>query len=204
MHAPLGAEDLGSLFPHRTTPKYGQTRPADALGGNSLTLFIGTLRQGEWEASATTLRQLATAKAAHNYPIINHARARGLLHKLRFRLLSVMVRSDDTVMPTIFVKHASPNPHNANHATHASPSNKPHAAPPRTTARPSASSWAPPPPPATPPTPHWAPRGCGTSRRGCWRRGRRRRGWRRSGARCRCVWWGVGVGGRRLNGLMWC
>jgi len=65
---------------------------ADALGGNSLTLFIGTLRQGEWEASATTLRQLATARSARNFPIINHSRARGLLHKLRFRLLNVMVR----------------------------------------------------------------------------------------------------------------
>jgi hypothetical protein len=27
-----------------------------------------------------------------NYPVINHSRARGLLHKLRFRLLAVAVR----------------------------------------------------------------------------------------------------------------
>ncbi|KAI8465646.1 MAG: P-loop containing nucleoside triphosphate hydrolase protein [Monoraphidium minutum] len=60
---------------------------ADALGGNALTLVVGTLRQGEWEASATTLRHLAVARRVRNYPIINHGRARGLLHKIRFRLL---------------------------------------------------------------------------------------------------------------------
>lgn len=63
----------------------------DALGGNSLSLMIGTVRQGDWEASSTTLRQLTTARGARNYPIINHSRARGLMHKLRFRLMSVMV-----------------------------------------------------------------------------------------------------------------
>eukprot|EP00878_Enallax_costatus_P035224 GHUV01039231.1.p1 GENE.GHUV01039231.1~~GHUV01039231.1.p1 ORF type:complete len:419 (+),score=96.69 GHUV01039231.1:574-1830(+) len=64
---------------------------SDALGGNCLALMIGTVRQGDWESSSTTLRQLTTARGARNYPIINHSRARGLVHKLRFRLMNVMV-----------------------------------------------------------------------------------------------------------------
>lgn len=64
---------------------------ADALGGNCLTLMVVTVRQGDWEASSTTLRQLAAARSAVCFPVINHARARGLLHKLRFRLLALTV-----------------------------------------------------------------------------------------------------------------
>ncbi|KIZ06413.1 Kinesin-like protein FLA10 [Monoraphidium neglectum] len=63
---------------------------ADALGGNSLALVVGTLRQGEWEASSTTLRHLAAARGVRNFPIVNHGRARGLLHKIRFKLLGVI------------------------------------------------------------------------------------------------------------------
>jgi hypothetical protein len=33
-------------------------------------------------------------RRVQNYPVINHSRARGLLHKLRFRLLSIMVRGN--------------------------------------------------------------------------------------------------------------
>ncbi|GBF93794.1 hypothetical protein Rsub_06126 [Raphidocelis subcapitata] len=62
---------------------------ADALGGNCITLMVATLRQGEWEASATTLRHAAAARRVANYPIINHSRARGLLRKMRARLLAV-------------------------------------------------------------------------------------------------------------------
>jgi hypothetical protein len=47
---------------------------ADALGGNCLTLIVGTLRQGEWEHTATTLHHLALARQARNFPIINHGR----------------------------------------------------------------------------------------------------------------------------------
>jgi hypothetical protein len=65
---------------------------ADALGGNCLTLMLGTVRQGDWEASTTTLKQLTTARGARNFPIINHSRARGLLHKLRFRMMAIVVR----------------------------------------------------------------------------------------------------------------
>eukprot|EP00877_Chromochloris_zofingiensis_P013932 jgi/Chrzof1/8793/Cz03g24220.t1 len=64
---------------------------SDALGSNCLTAVIGTVRQGEWEHSTTTLKHLSVARNARNFPIINHSRARGLLHKLRFRLLSIMV-----------------------------------------------------------------------------------------------------------------
>ncbi|KAK9824618.1 hypothetical protein WJX72_011772 [[Myrmecia] bisecta] len=60
---------------------------ADALGGNSLVTMVGTLRQGEWERSAACLRHLAAAQQVRTYPIVNHARARGLLHKMRARLL---------------------------------------------------------------------------------------------------------------------
>ena len=66
---------------------------ADALGGNCLTLVVGTLRQGDADGSAATLRALSCARGAVNYPVINHSRARGLLHKLRYRLVAVMVRA---------------------------------------------------------------------------------------------------------------
>jgi hypothetical protein len=36
--------------------------PADALGGNSLALILGTLRQGEWELSSCTLKQLTAGR----------------------------------------------------------------------------------------------------------------------------------------------
>jgi hypothetical protein len=65
----------------------------DALGGNCLTLMVGTVRQGDWEASTTTIKQLTTARGARNFPIINHSRARGLLHKLRFRMMAIVVRA---------------------------------------------------------------------------------------------------------------
>jgi hypothetical protein len=51
------------------------------------------VRQGDWEASTTTLKQLTTARGARNFPIINHSRARGLLHKLRFRMMAIVVRA---------------------------------------------------------------------------------------------------------------
>jgi hypothetical protein len=64
---------------------------ADALGGNSFTLIIGTLRQGDYHQSSTTMRQLAHAKSATTLPVINHSRSRGLLHKHRFKLHRVLV-----------------------------------------------------------------------------------------------------------------
>ncbi|WIA40562.1 hypothetical protein OEZ86_013904 [Tetradesmus obliquus] len=67
---------------------------ADALGGNCLTLMVGTVRQGDYEASSTTLKQLTTARGARNFPIINHSRARGLMHKLRFRMMAIVVGGD--------------------------------------------------------------------------------------------------------------
>lgn len=63
---------------------------SDALGGNCLTAMIGTLRQGEWETSAASLKHLAAARSMRSFPIINHGRARGLLHKLRFRMMSLV------------------------------------------------------------------------------------------------------------------
>lgn len=76
--------------PSNTRPRRS-ARHAEALGGNSLTLLVATLRQGDWEASLATLRHAAAARGVRNFPIINHGRARGLMHKLRVRLLSVMV-----------------------------------------------------------------------------------------------------------------
>lgn len=35
---------------------------ADVLGGNCITLLLGCVRQGDWESSLATLRQLATAR----------------------------------------------------------------------------------------------------------------------------------------------
>lgn len=34
----------------------------DVLGGNCITLMMGCVRQGDWETSLATLRQLATAR----------------------------------------------------------------------------------------------------------------------------------------------
>lgn len=63
---------------------------ADVLGGNSMALMIGTLRPGEFQESSTTMQYLMMAKKVRNYPIVNHGRARGLLQKLRHRLLAVI------------------------------------------------------------------------------------------------------------------
>ncbi|KAG1655810.1 hypothetical protein FOA52_003683 [Chlamydomonas sp. UWO 241] len=77
---------------------------ADALGGNSLCLSVGTLKQGDWDGSVTTLQHLQgdwdgsvttlqhlqLARKVKNFPIINHGRARGLLQNLRRRLLSLL------------------------------------------------------------------------------------------------------------------
>ncbi|MEW5312194.1 MAG: hypothetical protein WDW38_003841 [Sanguina aurantia] len=62
---------------------------ADALGGNCLTLMVGCVRPNQWQESITTLKQLALGQQSHNFPIINHGRARGLLQKLRHRLVAV-------------------------------------------------------------------------------------------------------------------
>jgi len=63
---------------------------ADALGGNSLALVMGCLRQGDWEGSVTTLQHLQLVRKVRNFPIINHGRARGLLQSIRRRLLSLV------------------------------------------------------------------------------------------------------------------
>uniref|UniRef100_A0A7S3VM07 Kinesin motor domain-containing protein n=1 Tax=Dunaliella tertiolecta TaxID=3047 RepID=A0A7S3VM07_DUNTE len=62
---------------------------AESLGGNCLTLMMGVLKQGEWENSTTTMHYLSLAGQSRNFPIINHGRARGLLHKMRQRLLAI-------------------------------------------------------------------------------------------------------------------
>jgi hypothetical protein len=72
---------------------------ADALGGNALTAVIGTIRQGDWEQSSTTLKHLTVSRHARNFPLINHSRSRGLMHKLRFRTLSVMVSAQPRPPP---------------------------------------------------------------------------------------------------------
>ncbi|KAL3149265.1 hypothetical protein ABBQ32_002082 [Trebouxia sp. C0010 RCD-2024] len=62
---------------------------AETLGGNCLTTMIGTVRQGEWDRSLATLKHLVAAQQVYNYPVVNHGRARGLLQRLRSRLLTV-------------------------------------------------------------------------------------------------------------------
>ncbi len=50
---------------------------ADPLGGNSLCLLVGCLRQGDGSSglhALTTLQHLAIAHAARNFPVINHGR----------------------------------------------------------------------------------------------------------------------------------
>ncbi|DBA70526.1 TPA: hypothetical protein ACH3X2_011925 [Trebouxia sp. C0005] len=60
---------------------------SEALGGNCLTTMIGTVRQGEWDRSLATLKHLVAAQQVYNYPVVNHGRVRGLLQRLRSRLL---------------------------------------------------------------------------------------------------------------------
>ncbi|KAL0023064.1 hypothetical protein WJX79_007041 [Trebouxia sp. C0005] len=63
---------------------------SEALGGNCLTTMIGTVRQGEWDRSLATLKHLVAAQQGmqvYNYPVVNHGRVRGLLQRLRSRLL---------------------------------------------------------------------------------------------------------------------
>eukprot|EP00891_Asterochloris_glomerata_P006625 jgi/Astpho2/6625/Aster-x1385 len=60
---------------------------AETLGGNCLTTVIGTLRQGEWDRSLVTLKHLLSAQRVVNFPVVNHGRVRGLLGKLRGRVL---------------------------------------------------------------------------------------------------------------------
>ncbi|GFR45897.1 hypothetical protein Agub_g7353, partial [Astrephomene gubernaculifera] len=66
---------------------------SDALGGNALCLLAGTLRQADGGGglqAINTLQYLTIARAARNFPIINHGRARGLMQKLRHRLMAVV------------------------------------------------------------------------------------------------------------------
>ena len=46
----------------------------DAMGGNCITTVIGTLRQGDYEASSVTLKCAVTARHVRNFPIINNNR----------------------------------------------------------------------------------------------------------------------------------
>ena len=98
------AQFLPPILNHQPAPPtpHAPLQPKkDALGGNSLTLLIATLRQGDWEASLTTLRHAAAARGVRNYPVLNHGRARALLHKLRFRLLAVTVRTGGPEAPIV-------------------------------------------------------------------------------------------------------
>lgn len=68
--------------------------PTDALGGNALTLFIGCVRQADGSNGLqpiNTMQYLQLARGSRNHPIINHGRARGLLQRLRHRMLSIQV-----------------------------------------------------------------------------------------------------------------
>eukprot|EP00198_Chlamydomonas_reinhardtii_P008600 XP_001697937.1 predicted protein [Chlamydomonas reinhardtii] len=65
----------------------------DALGGNALCLMAGTLRQADGSNglhAINTLQYLTIARSGRNFPIINHGRARGLIQKLRQRLMAVV------------------------------------------------------------------------------------------------------------------
>ena len=66
----------------------------DSLGGNSMALLIGNLRQGstpqQWSECSTTLQHMVNAKRSKNYPIINHGRARGLIQMIRRRMLAIL------------------------------------------------------------------------------------------------------------------
>jgi hypothetical protein len=42
---------------------------ADALGGNALCLSVGTLKQGDWDGSVTTLQHLQVCEDLGWYPL---------------------------------------------------------------------------------------------------------------------------------------
>lgn len=68
---------------------------ADALGGNALTLLMGCIKQSDGTNGLqpiNTMQYLQLARGSRNNPIINHGRARGLLQKLRHRMLAIHVR----------------------------------------------------------------------------------------------------------------
>ena len=58
---------------------------ADALGGNSMTLLLAGLVQGEAEVSLAVLRVLRDAQEVMTWPVRMDQRARGLLRMFRAR-----------------------------------------------------------------------------------------------------------------------
>lgn len=54
----------------------------NSLGGNALTLFMGTFKQGQLSESEALLRFMQIATMVETFPIKNESRARGLLHVL--------------------------------------------------------------------------------------------------------------------------
>ena len=59
----------------------------ESLGGNSLTLGIFHLKQGDFRASSYSLRYLTFARKIINFPIVNDTKAFGLLRKLRAEII---------------------------------------------------------------------------------------------------------------------
>lgn len=59
----------------------------DSLGGNSLSLGIFNLKQGDFKGSSLSLRYLTFSRKIVNYPIVNDSKAFGLLRKMRAEII---------------------------------------------------------------------------------------------------------------------
>ena len=55
----------------------------ETLAGNSLTIAIFCLEQGDYEKNLNTLHYLKLMQKIYNYPIVNDSKALGLLKKMR-------------------------------------------------------------------------------------------------------------------------
>lgn len=64
----------------------------DALGGNSVTVALFTLANGDPTGSLITLRALQRAQKVRNYPLVNDSRVLGLLRKYRMILMTAQAR----------------------------------------------------------------------------------------------------------------
>ena len=70
----------------------------DTLGGNSVSVGLFTLQNGDPTGSLITLKSLQRAIKIRNYPLVNDSRVLGLLRKYRMILMTAQAKGGGGVL----------------------------------------------------------------------------------------------------------
>ena len=70
----------------------------DTLGGNSVSVGLFTLQNGDPAGSLITLKSLQRAIKIRNYPLVNDSRVLGLLRKYRMILMTAQAKGGGGVL----------------------------------------------------------------------------------------------------------